>query len=186
MNLFRELTEKRRELSVQGLSLPKLGTPTIVTAIVVVGVFLMIFSTHLKNRRKAESLRVKIQAAETELQRLGELANRRVASSGTASKVLTPGAGLDGSWASVLWKFAAFTGSQIMIQEMSLVQSPGGAGGSQQVAFRGRAKNLGALKEWLGLLIQNMPGSEFVIDKQNLTGDKVFPLDFTARATVLW
>lgn len=187
MNLFKGVRTK--EKSRARVTKPTKLSPHLIAGLVILagGTFVFFKSGRLHKERLA-TMRAEMVELEAQIQEVVAMseqakAARKPAGSGSALAVATKPSGMDGSWTAVLWKFAAFTGQNVVIREMQLAPLANG-GKIQSVAIRGQATSLVEMREWLQRLIENMPGSEFSISNQRL-GEGDFPVDFTLQAQVI-
>lgn len=204
MNLFRQLeSAPKKTISLKPRAEFKLGFHG-TTALIITGLSLIAISiTYFKQRatlnevhRKQEEVQAQLAAISAETERLsGEIAakkreqieknaKREVAASG--GPVITDR--LEPTWSALLWKVSAFTGTKITVQQMDLAynvgSSPDGMRG-RTVVLSGGAVSLSAVREWLDILIRAVPGYDFSIDSNAVSGDVDFPVSFRISAKVL-
>lgn len=182
MNLFREVarTEKTRARKVSPKGIP---FQRIVPVVGIVLVALAYTKSIAKHKAEMADLRAQIAEAEAQVRQIVDMSTVQAHVNRKPASNLKP-SGMDGTWTSVLWKFAAFTGERVVIRDVQLTPLAGG-GRIQNVLLNGQAASFVEVRLWLERLIENMPGSEFSIQHQKLTEDPDYPVVFSLTAQVI-
>jgi len=200
MNLFRQLDAPKKpafkpktefKLGVAGSA--ALGF----TGLAILGMAFTYFghrSTLNELHRKMEEAQAQLAASMAETDRLSaEIGRRKKEQLEKASQRQVAGGPvitdkIEPSWSALLWKISAFTGTRILISQMDLNYAPGNEGNpsaGRSLVLQGGAASLGALRDWVDILIRAVPGYDFAIDNQNSSGAGDFPVSFRLSARVL-
>ncbi len=183
MNLFKGV--KTKEKSRARVTKPAKFSPHLaVTLLLILGGGMVFIKGTRQHKEKMEAMRAELAELEAQVREVVAMSEQAgAARRPSAAQAAQKPSGMDGTWTAVLWKFAAFTGQNVVIREMQLAPLANG-GKIQSVSIRGQATTLVEMREWLQRLIENMPGSEFSISNQR-QGEGDFPVDFTLQAQVI-
>ncbi len=187
VNFFRSLSSAENPSAAVT---PRSASYHAFTAIVLVGLGgLVIAGNYVKFQKQAKDFQKRLEVAERELKESAALLEQATREKHATEEKRSPAA-YDGSWTSLVWKISAFTpADEILIQQLELTQNPVAAGASPSgpagrvMSFKGLAKNLVSVKGWLESLSLNLPGFEFVLEKQATGANPNYPVEFRILAS---
>lgn len=146
----------------------------------------LVTSAYLSRGAQLTEMLAKVAEAEAELNRLTTAASVTGAERVPAQDE-GPG-GLDGTWASLMWKIAVSTGPGIIFVRVEMgdpaapPSQPGDKKAQRRIAVEGQARSVGALREWVESLVQGIPSYRFVMESQASDGEAPFPVRFRVAA----
>lgn len=183
MNLFKDLGRKEGSPGIRfQFSKPKGLSPGMMLGVAVVGLGLFFFYSNVqKHKRKMAEMQAQLNEYEEQIKQVVVMSEDRP-SRKPASGPVRP-SGIDGTWAAVLWKIAAFSGKDIVIQSLSLTPVSGSR--IQSLNVSAHSTSTMEIKLWLERLMENMPGAEFTVQSQREIDDKQYPIQFNLIAQVL-
>jgi len=203
MNLFRQLEAgpKKTIASLKPSKEFKLGfhgtLALIITGISLVGISITYFSQRSAlnaMHKKQTDVQAQLAGVVAETERLSnEIAAKKKEQMEKSVKRAVAGAPvisdrLEPTWSSLLWKVSAFTGTKISVQQMDLAYAAGSSADGMHgrtVVLSGQAASLAAVRDWLDVLIRAVPGYDFSIDSNAISGDSDYPVTFRISAKVL-
>lgn len=196
MNLFRELrnpTLKKKNVNLR-LALQTASIHTLIGAgmlsITVLGLFLHLISYYRvvrETKKQVAETRKKMEQLTADSDRMtAEVKVKRNLAAAPSEELLSAENDLDGTWTSLIWKLAAYSGMQVRFQKMVLGSSTAQAGAPspKQVSIEGQAESVAAMRDWLSALLHHVPGYDFIMDYQGEAGDGAYPITFRVTARV--
>ncbi len=183
MNLFNEFlkTKKHSSTSFENLSKIKPFFMILIATILIGG--LLLIKSKSKYSKQELALITELNSIKSELEQLETLNAQKVVEkdNSTVKKIRRDISGIDTSWVSVLWKFSALSNDKIVITEMELSR----LGGERAIKIRGKATTFSSLKMWMQILIEHIPGAQFVIENQRFAADSSLPFEFEVFTKIL-
>lgn len=186
MNLFRDLGKPGRKQGAPTapfqFSKPKGIPPGMMLGLAVFGILaFVIYSNQQKHKKRMAEMKTQLGEYEEQIKQVVAMSENVPRK--PASKAPLRPSGIDGTWAAVLWKIAAFSGRDIVITSLSLAPVQGSR--IQAVTVSAHSTSALEIKRWLERLIENMPGSEFSVQSQHQVDDKEYPIQFNLIAQVI-